>query len=145
MAILEGLYWLQEALRLVVEEDASRLVEVAIVASFGIGANIVEVVANPGQAIANLGQDAANLAEVVANLGQAVANLAEVVANPSQASATLAEVVANYYNCYNHHVVAIAIDYYHYNYEEGPKEYLILEPKAFVEQYRGLLHLHQLS
>ena len=93
MAILEGLYWLQEALKLVVEEVASRLAGLATASSF------------------------------------------EVVA-------TLSKVLANYYNYYNHLIVAI--DYYHHNYEVGLEEYLILEPKAFIEQHKGFIHFHQL-
>ena len=56
MAILEGLYWLQDALKLVVEvvesrllikEVASRLVGLAVAANFGVVAMLVEVAANP--------------------------------------------------------------------------------------------------
>ena len=48
VATLEELYWLEEILRLVVEEVASRLVETSIVASVEVGANLVEVASNLG-------------------------------------------------------------------------------------------------
>ena len=48
VVILEWLYWLQEALKLVFEEVASRLVGLVAATSFGIVATLVVVVANPG-------------------------------------------------------------------------------------------------
>ena len=48
MAILEGLYWLQEALNVVVKDVASRLVGLAATASFGVIATLAKVVSNLG-------------------------------------------------------------------------------------------------
>ena len=47
-AILEGLYWLQEALRLVVEEVSSKLVEATATTNFWVSANLDKVVSNLG-------------------------------------------------------------------------------------------------
>ena len=116
VAVLEGLYWLQDALKLVVEEVASRLVGLVAISSFEVVATLAEVADNPSETAANPGQVAANL-----DLGQGVANPTGVVANLGQATATLGKVVANYYNYYNHHV--FAIDYYYYNYEVDLEEY----------------------
>ena len=46
VAILEGLHWLQEALKLVVEEVASRLVGLAAATSFEVVATLTEVATN---------------------------------------------------------------------------------------------------
>ena len=66
MTILEGLYWLQEALRLVVEVE-SRLADAGATANSGFAANLAEVAANPFEVAANLVKVAANLAVVVSS------------------------------------------------------------------------------
>lgn len=129
MVVLEGRYWLQEALRFTVDATASRLLG-STTTNFGVGVNLAEVATTPNQVVANP-------TGVIANPSQTDAILDKVVAN-------VAEVVANYYNYYNCHVVGVAIDYYQYNYGADPVEYLILEPKFFDEKHRGPLYFHQL-
>lgn len=133
------MYWLQEALRLAIEEAESRLVDAGPTANSRFSANSTEVFANPTKVAATLGQAVSNLGQVFATLGQVAANLGQAPATLGQAIANLDQVATNYYN----YRVIIAIGYYHHNYGVGLEEYLILEPITFIEKHRGLLHLHQ--
>ena len=145
MAILEGLYWLQEALKLICKEVALGLVGLVATTSFEVVATLTQVATNPAKVTANPGQVIAanlDLGQATANPIEAATSLIEATASLGQAATTLGKVVANYY--YNHNHLFVAIDYYHYNYEVGLEEYLVFKPKAFTEQHKELVYLHQL-